>query len=179
MATRVVKAAATITADPTIKSRTFVAPQKGGYQAAQLKASDVQRYRPGTVLSAVAWKGRQRQATRFVTGPRPTLSAVYTYKTDLLPDSNLPASGQVGIANSTPDYTLLLSTTDSSGASSVVFLEELFSARTLTFTSGAKVVSYANTFGDIVKTGTYYRTSVSRLDNTFADGDVVTITYTI
>ena len=177
MATRVIKAAATITADPTIKSRTFVAPQKGGYQSAQLRASEVQRYRPGTVLSAVAWKGRQRQATRFLSGA-PT-SAVYTYQTALLPDSNLPASGQVGIAQSTPDYTLLVSTLDRSGSLSVEFLDALLSARTITFTSGAKVAVYTNTSGDIVKTGSYYRFSVSRVDNTFADGDVVTITYTV
>jgi hypothetical protein len=177
MATRVLKAAATITADPTVKSRTFVAPIKGGYQSAQLRASDVQRYRPGTVLSAVAWRGRQIAQTRFVTTPGPPLSAVYTYQTGLLPDSNLPASGQVGIANSTPDYTLLISTTDRAGALSTAFLEALFSARIITFTSGAKVAVYTNTFGDIVKTGSYYRISVSRLDNTFADGDVVTITY--
>ncbi len=178
MATRVVKAAATITADPTIKSRTFVAPQKGGYQAAQLKASDVQRYRPGTVLSAVAWKGRQRQGTRFLSGPpQAPLSAVFTYKAGLLPDTNLPASGQVGIAISTPNYTILLSTTDRSGTLSSAFLDAAFASSTITLTSGAKVAVYTNTFTDIVKTGSYYRIGVSQTSHTFSDGDVVTITY--
>jgi hypothetical protein len=59
MATRVVKAAATVTTDPTVKSRTFVAPTKGGYQAAQIRASEVQRFVPGTVLAIPQWESPQ------------------------------------------------------------------------------------------------------------------------
>lgn len=55
MMTRVVKAAATVTPDPEKKSRTFVAPVKQGYQSAQLRASEVQRYIPGTVLALPTW----------------------------------------------------------------------------------------------------------------------------
>ena len=66
MATRVVKAAATITPDPTIKSRTFVAPLKQGYQASQLRASETQRYIPGTVLALPAWTSPQAGRKLFV-----------------------------------------------------------------------------------------------------------------
>ena len=179
MATRVVKAAATITADPTIKSRTFVAPQKGGYQAAQLKASDVQRYRPGTVLSAVAWKGRQRQGTRFLSGPPPApLSAVYTYQSGLTPDTNPPTTGQVGLPATSPDYMFLLSTADRNGTPSSAFLDAAFSSSTITLTSGAKVTRLTNRFEDVEKTGSYYRIAVVLAsDGSLADGDVVTITY--
>ena len=59
MATRVLKAAATVTPDPTVKSRTFEAPTKGGYQASQLRASEVQRYVPGTVLAIPQWESPQ------------------------------------------------------------------------------------------------------------------------
>ena len=59
MVTRVVKAAATVTPDPEKRSRTFVAPLKDGYQSAQLRASEVQRYVPGTVLAIPVWTSPQ------------------------------------------------------------------------------------------------------------------------
>lgn len=177
MATRVIKAAATVTADPTVKSRTFVAPLKGGYQAAQLKASDVQRYRSGTVLSAVAWKSCQRPRTRFVTAAIPR-SGTFVYQTGLT-SLDLPTSGQVGVGASTPSETLFLSTTDQTGVSAVAFLTELLAATTITLTSGAKVTTMTNTFTGITKTGSYYSVLVDVIsDGSFADGDVVTITYT-
>jgi hypothetical protein len=66
MATRVVKAAATITPDPTKKSRTFVAPLKDGYQSAQLRASETQRYIAGTVLAIPVWTSPQAGRKLFV-----------------------------------------------------------------------------------------------------------------
>jgi hypothetical protein len=66
MVTRVVKAAATITPDPTIKSRTFVAPIKQGYQAAQLRASETRRYIPGTVLAIPIWESPQAGRKLFL-----------------------------------------------------------------------------------------------------------------
>jgi hypothetical protein len=66
MATRVVKAAATVTTDPTVKSRTFVAPTKGGYQGAQLRASEVQRYISGTVLALPRWTSPQAGRKLFL-----------------------------------------------------------------------------------------------------------------
>jgi len=66
MVTRVVKAAATVTPDPTIKSRTFVAPLKQGYQASQLRASETQRYIPGTVLALPRWTSPQAGRKLFV-----------------------------------------------------------------------------------------------------------------
>ncbi len=66
MVTRVVKAAATVTPDPTIKSRTFVAPLKQGYQASQLRASETQRYIPGTVLALPVWTSPQAARKLFV-----------------------------------------------------------------------------------------------------------------
>jgi hypothetical protein len=66
MATRVVKAAATITPDPTKKSRTFVAPLKQGYQSAQLRASETQRYIVGTVLAIPRWTSPQAGRKLFV-----------------------------------------------------------------------------------------------------------------
>jgi hypothetical protein len=65
MATRVRKAAATLTADPEKKSRTFVAPLKDGYLSAQLRASEVQRYIPGTVLTIPVWTAPQFARKRF------------------------------------------------------------------------------------------------------------------
>ncbi len=66
MVTRVIKAAATITPDPTIKSRTFVAPLKQGYQAAQLRASEPQRYIRGTVLALPTWISPQAGRKLFL-----------------------------------------------------------------------------------------------------------------
>lgn len=66
MMTRVRKAAATVPTDPEIKSRTFVAPQKGGYLPAQLRASEVQRYIPGTVLALPTWISPQAGRKLFL-----------------------------------------------------------------------------------------------------------------
>lgn len=66
MVTRVRKAAATITPDPEKKSRTFVAPLKQGYQAAQLRASEPRRYIPGTVLALPRWTSPQAARKLFV-----------------------------------------------------------------------------------------------------------------
>jgi len=66
MVTRVIKAAATITADPEKKSRTFVAPLKQGYQAAQLRASEPQRYIAGTVLALPTWISPQAGRKLFL-----------------------------------------------------------------------------------------------------------------
>jgi hypothetical protein len=66
MVTRVVKAAATITPDPEKKSRTFVAPLKDGYQSAQLRASETQRYIPGTALALPVWTSPQAARKLFV-----------------------------------------------------------------------------------------------------------------
>ena len=66
MATRVVKAAATVNADPEKKSRTFVAPLKQGYQSAQLRASETQRYIPGTVLAIPIWESPQAGRKLFL-----------------------------------------------------------------------------------------------------------------
>jgi hypothetical protein len=65
MATRVLKAAATVNTDPEKKSRTFVAPLKQGYLGAQLRASEVQRYIPGTVLAIPVWTSPQFARKRF------------------------------------------------------------------------------------------------------------------
>jgi hypothetical protein len=177
MMTRVIKAAATVTADPVKKSRTFVAPTKGGYQAAQIRASEVQRFVPGTVLSAVAWKSCQRQRTRFVTAPSPR-SATYVYQTGLT-SLDLPTSGQVGVGASTPSETLFLNTTEQNGLRATAFLDALLTATTITLTSGAKVTTMTNTFTEITKTGSYYSVLVDvTSDGSLADGDVVTITYT-
>ena len=66
MVTRVVKAAATTIADPEKKSRTFVAVLKDGYQSAQLRASEPQRYVPGTVLRLPVWTSPQSGRKLFV-----------------------------------------------------------------------------------------------------------------
>ena len=66
MATRVVKAAATVNADPEKKSRTFVAPVKQGYLISQLRASETQRYIPGTVLALPVWTSPQMARKLFV-----------------------------------------------------------------------------------------------------------------
>ena len=65
MATRVLKAAATVNTDPEKKSRTFVAPLKQGYLGAQLRASEVQRYIPGTVLAIPVWTSPHFARKRF------------------------------------------------------------------------------------------------------------------
>jgi hypothetical protein len=66
MVTRVIKAAATVTADPEKKSRTFVAPLKQGYQAAQLRASEPRRYIAGTVLAVPIWESPQAGRKLFL-----------------------------------------------------------------------------------------------------------------
>ena len=66
MMTRMRKAAATVNTDPTKKSRTFVAPQKGGYLPSQLRASEVQRYVSGTVLAIPQWESPQAGRKLFL-----------------------------------------------------------------------------------------------------------------
>jgi hypothetical protein len=64
--TRMLKAAATVNTDPETKSRTFVAPTKGGYMASQLRASEVRRYIPGTVLALPTWISPQAGRKLFL-----------------------------------------------------------------------------------------------------------------
>ena len=66
MMIRMRKAAATVNTDPTIKSRVFVAPTKGGYLPAQLRASEVQRYIAGSVLAIPTWKSPQAGRKLFL-----------------------------------------------------------------------------------------------------------------
>ena len=66
MMTRVRKATATVNTDPVKKSRTFVAPTKGGYLPAQLRASEVRRYIPGTVLALPVWESPQAGRKLFL-----------------------------------------------------------------------------------------------------------------
>jgi hypothetical protein len=66
MATRAIKAAATITADPEKKSRTFVAPVKQGYLGSQLRASEVRRFIAGTVLAIPVWTSPQAARKLFL-----------------------------------------------------------------------------------------------------------------
>lgn len=66
--TRFRRAEATIVADPSKKSRTFVAVIKNSYQSAILRASDVgQEMRPSqSVLSIPPWKSPQFNGRFFV-----------------------------------------------------------------------------------------------------------------
>ena len=57
---------ATFNPDPTIKSRTFVAPTKNGYLTSIIQASEVRRYGPNTVLSIPPWKSPQFKGRFFV-----------------------------------------------------------------------------------------------------------------
>jgi hypothetical protein len=66
MATRAVKAAATVNTDPEKKSRTFVAPVKEGYLGSQLRASEVQRTIAGTVLAIPVWTSPQAARKLFL-----------------------------------------------------------------------------------------------------------------
>lgn len=54
--TRFRRVNATITPDPTIKSRTFVAPLKQGFLSSETRASEVTRINRNTVLSIPPWK---------------------------------------------------------------------------------------------------------------------------
>jgi hypothetical protein len=56
----------TVNADPEKKSRTFVAPIKDGYQTAIIRASEVRRYGPNSVLAIPAWKSPQFNGRFFV-----------------------------------------------------------------------------------------------------------------
>jgi hypothetical protein len=55
-----------VNTDPEKKSRTFVAPTKGGYLPAQLRASEVRRYIPGTVLAIPVWESPQAGRKLFL-----------------------------------------------------------------------------------------------------------------
>jgi hypothetical protein len=54
--TRFHRVNATVNPDPTIKSRTFVAPLKQGFLSSEMRASEVSRINPNTVLSTPPWK---------------------------------------------------------------------------------------------------------------------------
>jgi hypothetical protein len=56
----------TVNADPVNKSRTFVAPIKEGYLATIIRASEVRRYGPNTVLAVPAWRSPQFNGRFFV-----------------------------------------------------------------------------------------------------------------
>jgi hypothetical protein len=47
---------ATVNADPVKKSAVFVAPLKQGYLISTIRASEVRRYGPNTVLALPEWK---------------------------------------------------------------------------------------------------------------------------
>ncbi len=57
---------ATVNADPTVKSRVFDAPIKQGYLSSIIRASEVRRYGPNTVLSVPEWKSPQFNGRFFV-----------------------------------------------------------------------------------------------------------------
>ena len=66
--TTVMRAHATIPADPVKKSRTFEAVIKGGYQSAQLRASSAgqELYFAQSVLAIPPWKSPQFNGRFFV-----------------------------------------------------------------------------------------------------------------
>ena len=64
--TRMLKSAATVNTDPVNKSRTYVAPTKGGYMSSQLRASEVRRYISGTVLAIPQWESPQAGRKLFL-----------------------------------------------------------------------------------------------------------------
>mgnify|MGYP006898273835 CR=1 FL=1 len=47
---------ATVNADPVKKTAVFVAPLKQGYLSSTIRASEVRRYGPNTVLALPEWK---------------------------------------------------------------------------------------------------------------------------
>jgi len=54
--TRFRRVAATVNTDPVKKSRTFVAPTKDGFLTSEIRAAEVARINPNTVLSTPTWK---------------------------------------------------------------------------------------------------------------------------
>lgn len=56
----------TVNTDPTVKSRTFDAPLKQGYLISIIRASEVRRYGPNTVLAIPEWKSPQFNGRFFV-----------------------------------------------------------------------------------------------------------------
>jgi hypothetical protein len=56
----------TVNTDPTVKSRVFDAPLKQGYLSSIIRASEVRRYGPNTVLSIPQWKSPQFNGRFFV-----------------------------------------------------------------------------------------------------------------
>lgn len=66
MMTEFKRVGATVNADPEKKSRTFVAPTKQGYLASTLKASEVQRNLPTSVLEIARWKTPQFNGRFFL-----------------------------------------------------------------------------------------------------------------
>jgi hypothetical protein len=56
----------TVNTDPTVKSRVFDAPIKQGYLSSIIRASEVRRYGPNTVLSIPQWKSPQFNGRFFV-----------------------------------------------------------------------------------------------------------------
>jgi hypothetical protein len=92
-----------------------------------------------------------------------------------------PASGEVGVVLTVPSASLYLSTTDRDGRESIPFLTALFSASTITFTSGSNVLTmpHINDGSDRI-TDTYALLIVTATVEDlvpFLTGDVVTITY--
>jgi hypothetical protein len=56
----------TVNTDPAVKSRVFDAPLKQGYLSSIIRASEVRRYGPNTVLSVPEWKSPQFNGRFFV-----------------------------------------------------------------------------------------------------------------
>ena len=54
--TRFRRVNATVNTDPVIKSRTFIAPIKQGFLSSEVRAAEVTRINPNTVLSTPPWK---------------------------------------------------------------------------------------------------------------------------
>lgn len=57
---------ATVNPDPTVKSRVFDAPVKQGYLSSIIRASEVRRYGPNTVLGIPEWKSPRFNGRFFV-----------------------------------------------------------------------------------------------------------------
>lgn len=181
MATRVVKAKATINPDPAVKSRAFVAPLQGGYQAAQLRASEIVRYTPGSFLSTVAWKGRQVAQTRFLEGRRPS-TMLFTWRVMPPGGPTDPGAGRAGFTTGVNPASALISKTYSDGGDASGFLANLSSATTIVFSSTTRVRVNTLVGASIADEGTYVfflpTFAPGGFGGNFDDGEVIRISYT-
>lgn len=174
---------ATSTRDPTVKSRTFVAPLKQGFLSSLVSASqEGQSITPTrSVLSNPVWRAPQRAATQFITGPgEPSCVAEirpYHAVTGFVEIAD-PTGGGFGFFVTGGLFYLLISKIDENASDATLFVTKLATASTIRLFNTTQPTAYLIAPVSSTDYGTYSAIQFTVLSSSgsFSASDIFEIT---